>query len=250
MQSPLCPVNHSHQCDDHSSNQTIVQSQEQGGNKSSKPDGLNKRQKVLCRILLKILELNTHTHTRYLIFPNWILHITTNCTNLPFSHFYQHSSMCCYDIHIHLTINTFVTYQLYFARSPEKGEIWELHKHSFQVDDHNGRQDSLKHSTFRLTSLVSKEPPLLAPHCSPAALPHPLPTHFLRSSDGMFGAMNTWIFRTWLTKMGLGKPGLYPSSKPASRGSELNLALKELLLPWSFHIMVLSTLSCSWSPLG
>ena len=62
VQSPLCSVNHSHQCDDHSSNQTIVQSQEQGGNKSGKPDGLNKRQKALCRILLKFSGGYTHTY--------------------------------------------------------------------------------------------------------------------------------------------------------------------------------------------
>lgn len=75
---------------------------------------------------------------------------------------------------IHLTI-TFVTYQLYFAGSPEKGEIWELHKHPFQVDDHNGREHSLKHSTSTHASpLVSRDPCAhfsLSSRCPP----HPLP---------------------------------------------------------------------------
>lgn len=98
-----------------------------------------------------------------------------------------------------------------------------MHKHSFQVDDHNGRQHSLKHRTSTLASpLVSRDPlDTLCPQ-EPCWLltvlllpsPHPLSTHFLHSSDGMLGAKNIWIFSTWLAKMGPGKPGLDPSSKP------------------------------------
>lgn len=133
---------------------------------------------------------------------------------------------------IHLTI-TFVTYQLYFAGSPEKGEIWELHKHPFQVDDHNGREHSLKHSTSTHAS-----PLVSISHCLPAALPTPFPC----SSDGTSGAKNTWIFRTWLAKMGLGKQALRPSSKLAwwSRGSELNLVPKELFQPRPSCLMIFS----------
>lgn len=73
--------------------------------------------------------------------------------------------------------------------------------------------------------------------------PHPLSTHFVHSSDGTFGAKNTWIFRTWLAKMGPGKPGLYPSSKPVwwLTGLELNV-IQGMISPMAFLHYEFSTL--------